>query len=271
MTYAQFLLVVLVVPIIVLLLAIRRRLNPRSVTILGGISVVALLYTTPWDNYLVANQVWWYDPDLVLGITFGWVPLEEYLFFLLQPFLTGLWALYLERNWQASTDGGDQHVWWRAVSTAAGGTLWVIATLALLVGPGSLTYLGLELVWALPPLLLQWAYGADILRAHWRWLLMAFISSTLYLSFADAVAIRAGTWTIDPAQSSGILIAGILPVEELLFFALTNALIVQSIVLLRSSASQERWRSIAARLHRITYSRVPKSHDDARIRPRRPG
>ena len=30
--------------------------------------LVALLYTTPWDNYLVATRVWWYDPQLVTGI-----------------------------------------------------------------------------------------------------------------------------------------------------------------------------------------------------------
>ncbi len=51
---------------------------------------LALLYTTPWDNYLVATGVWWYDPALVSGIILGWVPLEEYLFFVLQPMLGGV-------------------------------------------------------------------------------------------------------------------------------------------------------------------------------------
>jgi cobalamin synthase len=37
--------------------------------------LLALVYTTPWDNYLVASGIWWYDPQLVTGITLGWVPL----------------------------------------------------------------------------------------------------------------------------------------------------------------------------------------------------
>ena len=45
--------------------------------------LVALLYTTPWDNYLVYREVWGYPPGRVLA-TIGYVPVEEYLFFILQ-------------------------------------------------------------------------------------------------------------------------------------------------------------------------------------------
>jgi putative membrane protein len=55
------------------------------------LAIVALLYTTPWDNYLVANHIWTYPPERVWGIRLGWVPLEEYLFFVLQTTLTTLW------------------------------------------------------------------------------------------------------------------------------------------------------------------------------------
>src|SRR5215207_5074988 len=59
---------------------------------------LAVIYTTPWDNYLVATGVWWYNPQLVTGIVFGYVPLEEYTFFVLQNLLTGLWLLLLARR-----------------------------------------------------------------------------------------------------------------------------------------------------------------------------
>ena len=49
--------------------------------------VIAVSYTTLWDNYLVATRVWWYKPDLVAGFTIGWVPIEEYTFFIVQPLL----------------------------------------------------------------------------------------------------------------------------------------------------------------------------------------
>ena len=106
MTYFGFLLRFLVIPILILCVLTYRDLRQRRalpanlrflspwlvIAILIG---VAVLYTTPWDNYLVATGVWWYDPALVTGITWGWVPLEEYTFFVLQPVLTGLWLLFL--------------------------------------------------------------------------------------------------------------------------------------------------------------------------------
>jgi lycopene cyclase domain-containing protein len=91
MSYPLFLLIYLGLPILVLGVWLRREwlkawwLRAAAFTI-----VIALVYTTPWDNYLVATQVWYYDPARVWNIILGWVPLEEYLFFVLQTILTGL-------------------------------------------------------------------------------------------------------------------------------------------------------------------------------------
>lgn len=96
MTYPLFLILFLVIPIAVI--AFRQRENARArwwqvavaLTIL-----LALLYTTPWDNYLVATRVWYYDPARVWNIVLGYVPLEEYLFFVLQTILGALVTLAL--------------------------------------------------------------------------------------------------------------------------------------------------------------------------------
>ncbi len=102
MTYPLFLLIYLVIPILLLGFFLHREwrqswwLRAVAFTI-----TLALLYTTPWDNYLVATQVWYYDPARVWNIILGWVPLEEYLFFVLQTILTGLLVAALlkwERN-----------------------------------------------------------------------------------------------------------------------------------------------------------------------------
>lgn len=91
MTYPFFLLIYLVIPILILGVWLRREwlkawwLRAALFTIL-----IALVYTTPWDNYLVATQVWYYDPARVWNIILGWVPLEEYMFFVLQTIFTGL-------------------------------------------------------------------------------------------------------------------------------------------------------------------------------------
>ena len=61
--------------------------------------LLAVVYTTPWDNYLVATGVWYYDPQLVSGIVLGWVPIEEYTFFVLQTILTSLVLLFVARRW----------------------------------------------------------------------------------------------------------------------------------------------------------------------------
>ncbi len=96
MTYPLFLLIYLVIPIIVIGFPLRDRIRTRwwlsavCLTIL-----VALIYTTPWDNYLVATGVWGYAPSRVWNIILGYVPLEEYLFFVLQVILTGLITLWL--------------------------------------------------------------------------------------------------------------------------------------------------------------------------------
>ena len=94
-SYGHFLLVFLVLPILALAFVLRRHLTMRYVRTVVGMALIAFVYTTPWDNAIVALGVWSYDPTLVWGIVLGWVPLEEYLFFLLQPMLSGLILLAL--------------------------------------------------------------------------------------------------------------------------------------------------------------------------------
>lgn len=255
MTYFGFLALFLGLPILLLTTAARRdgRRGRRLPLSLGAFSpaavilfhvLVALLYTTPWDNYLVATGVWWYDPALVTGVTFGWVPLEEYVFFILQPILTGLWLLFAARRLSFEGENGRQAyqarraLRWAAVVVA--GLIWT-AAVAILVArwqPG--TYLALELGWALPAIMLQLAFGADILWHRRRLVLLALLPPTLYLAAADAMAIGAGTWTIDPAQSVGLYLGGVLPVKEFVFFLLTNTLVVFGVTLALSRESARR-------------------------------
>jgi lycopene cyclase domain-containing protein len=112
--------------------------------------------------------------------------------------------------------------------------------------PGN--YLALELVWALPPIALQLAFGADILWRYRRLVLLVIISLTLYLSATDALAITLGTWTINPEKSLDLLIAGLLPIEEFLFFLLTTTLITFGIVLVMAQESHARFGTIRRRL-----------------------
>ncbi len=250
MTYFGFLVRFVLIPILVLLVLAWRdsrrgivlppalRLLPPA-GILATLVVVALLYTTPWDNYLVATGVWWYRPELVVGITLGWVPLEEYTFFVLQTVMTGLLLLFLARHLRV-TQPFRARPGLRKGAVAVGGVLWLGSLLLLLTGWRPGTYLSLILVWALPPLLLQMAVGADILWHHRRVVLTALFSASIYLAATDSLAIAGGTWSIDPEQSLHLLLGGILPLEEAIFFFVTNMLVVFGLTLGLSTESARR-------------------------------
>lgn len=266
MTYFGFLLRFLVVPIILLgiiHLVLHRRGRPLPQTLrsippavaLVGHILIALIYTTPWDNYLVATGVWYYNPDLVTGIVIGWVPIEEYTFFILQPILTGLWLFLMAKTLDLGSARFVPRPGLRAGATAAVGVLWVVAVIAFLSGWAPATYLAITLAWALPPIMLQLAFGADILWRYRRLVFWSLVPMTLYLAFADSLAIGDGTWTIDPGQSFNIFLGGILPIEEFIFFLLTNTLLVFGITLATATESRGRLAGevrpwLAARLGR---------------------
>jgi lycopene cyclase domain-containing protein len=253
MTYFGFLALFVGIPIAALLvIAIRDhrqgRVNPPAFGNFPGwlpiliTVIIAVAWTTPWDNYLVATRVWWYDPALVTGITLGYVPIEEYTFFVVQPIMTGLWLLFLMRRLRLPADAGTalDGRRTRRLALAAAGIVWVAGGAVLFSGWEPGRYLGLELIWALPPLMLQLAFGSDILRRHWRLVLLGIVPTTAYLSFADALAIGSGTWTINPALSLGVYLGGVLPLEEMLFFLLTNTLVVFSVTLALAQESKAR-------------------------------
>jgi lycopene cyclase domain-containing protein len=239
MTYFQFLGLFIIVPMFILAWVQRRQINRRQVIVIGSLALVAVLYTTIWDNYLVANRIWWYEPDQVAGITLGWVPVEEYLFFILESILVGLWLLFLWERIPVGRNLSPASLRW--IAPLGLGITWIILAIILFVGWEPGRYLALELVWALPPIMLQLAYGADLLWKEKRLVGLAILSATIYFSAADWIAIRAGIWTINPRFTLKLNLSGILPIEEVLFFFLTTVLVVFGVYLALSSESKTRF------------------------------
>lgn len=94
-------------------------------------------------------------------------------------------------------------------------------------------YLVLLLVWVLV-LGFQWLIGWKKLwqgRQNWLWIV---IGASIYLSLADGVALRQRIWFFHPAFLIGWSIGNV-PVEELLFFVLMTAMIVQGFILISPS------------------------------------
>ena len=212
---------------------------PEAAALIGHV-VVAVAYTTPWDNYLVKTKVWWYDRKLVTGLILGHVPIEEYSFFVLQTLLTGAWMLTLARYLPENTDKPRHPLLIRAGMTLALGAIWAGSVWNLVRGPKSRTYLGLTLSWALLPIMFQTAFGGDILWQHRRLVALGLIPTTLYLGVSDSLAIDSGTWTINPKKTVNVNIAGRLPLEEGLFFLLTNTLIAMGMTLVLAKESRRR-------------------------------
>ncbi|MFB6123416.1 MAG: lycopene cyclase domain-containing protein [Haloferacaceae archaeon] len=202
----------------------------------GGVAVitlVALAYTTPWDNYLIAHDVWWYGEGSVLGRV-GHAPVEEYLFVAVQPPLTALWLAHLSlpRTWATA----DDPLRLRAVATAVALGIGMLGT--TLLATAATFYLGAILTWAAPILALQWAVGAPQLWARRRVVAIGTLVPTAYLSFADRIAIEYGIWVLSERYTTGVTLGG-LPVEEATFFLVTNLFVVQGLVLYRWAS--DRW------------------------------
>lgn len=192
-------------------------------TVLSGL---ALFYTTPWDNFLVANEVWWYGPDRVLG-TIGYVPIEEYCFFILQTYMTGFWTylLWLKSD-KSKLPLKNPTLKYSVISTLLVFELFSI----LMLNFDSSFYMGLILSWSLPIVLIQLIAGFGYIATHFKTYLLAFVTPSVYLCLADAFAIHNGVWDISNAYTLGIKI-GPLPLEEAVFFFMTNIMVAQGLLL----------------------------------------
>lgn len=245
MTYLAFLVLFVMLPIGILGLVLRQKLAREHWAALGVLSLVALVWTTPWDNYLVATNVWWYDESRILGIVLGYVPIEEYSFFVLQTFMTGLFTLWLMRTDLAPRGEFQARHIREGIALCAIIGLLVLVPLA--TGDRQWNYFVLQVGWlALPPFITQYVWGLDIFLYYRRvWFVGVFVP-TVWLIGMDIWAIDTGVWTIDPEQTIPPRLFGILPLEEALFFLVTNLLVVQGIILFTVPQSWQRLRRLQA-------------------------
>jgi lycopene cyclase domain-containing protein len=107
-SYAAFLGVFLLLPIVALFAALRRGLRRFHFVSAGLVCLLAFVYTTPWDNYAAYRHLWTFAPNFVLGRPYwvGYLPLEEYLFYFGQAILVCLTTVALAR-WRVLTPEED--------------------------------------------------------------------------------------------------------------------------------------------------------------------
>ncbi|KAK7701872.1 hypothetical protein SLS64_010006 [Diaporthe eres] len=191
--------------------------------------LIAVVATIPWDSYLIRHNVWTYPPDVVIGPTLLSIPAEELFFFVIQTYITALLyhvlnkpllhAEYLDSKSQIA------RVVHRAVQVVTCSLTLLGFWLVSKGGPG--TYLGLILIWACPFALLTWTLGGLFMATlPWTSVALPIALPTLYLWIVDELALRRGTWAIESGTKLGVTVWGSLEVEEAIFFAATNVLIV---------------------------------------------
>jgi len=277
LTYAEFLAVFVVVPIVVLGVVqwrhgIHRARRRPAVVGVGVILLLALSYTIPWDNYLISQGVWFYAEGTVL-FRIGHMPVEEYSFVVLQSVLVALWLyrrslpdpdpdpgatpagdrIDTRHGSGARPDGGQA----RAPLTLPGlrafpgprarvlGTAFWLGTAVVgavfLVAWTETFYMGAILAWAAPGIAIQWATGGGYLWRVRRRLALSVLVPTVYLCLIDRLAVEWGLWQFSTTRLTGWTVLG-LPVEEATFFLLTTALVVHGLILFHPFV--EGWRGV---------------------------
>ncbi len=257
MTYLNFLLIFIGIPITPLIYLAFNNTHQDKKYILKGILVLcglAFFYTTPWDNYILAQKVWMYGPDRVMGVI-GYVPIEEYAFFLIQTVFSGLWTLLvltrtlepksIKTSAQEMTSKKDNSLSRSSLLSFANVNdpqiKWTKPLITLFLfgvffyGVYALTeeksfYIGLILAWATPVVLLQFIIGGQHLLVNKKVFLICAMVPTLYLWLIDYFAIYDQIWLISDQYTLGLKL-GVLPLEEMAFFLITNIMVVQGLLL----------------------------------------
>jgi len=240
MSYGLFLQFFLLLPIGIMtatILGISRKKRLRHINLrrhflgIAILAIIAFLWTTPWDNFLIAIGVWDSPPDRIIA-RIGYVPIEEYAFFVLMPIFNGCVMIFLIHAplAKASSSRSQQRAA-RIAFTILSGLFMIAGFLAITSKPG--TYLGLIILWFTPPLLTQWTYDpATLWQQKWIIILSTAIP-TIYFGLADQFAISNAIWEISSELTTGIKVAQV-PIEELIFFATTSLLLAQGLVLWHS-------------------------------------
>lgn len=192
-----------------------------------SLCALALIYTTPWDNYIIYHKAWWYRRDAVIG-TIGYVPIEEYLFFIIQTILTALWTTCCSR-WSLNSLYLQQ-----SNSLKLHSIRYVTITILIIfiiIGwknaiPATKTfYMGSIAWWTLLVVVFLWYVSGSYVCKRFKVTLISVLVPSVYLCYVDLIALRARVWHINEATSLEIFPVDELPIEEITFFFMTNIIV----------------------------------------------
>ncbi|GAA5795752.1 hypothetical protein HPULCUR_001114 [Helicostylum pulchrum] len=217
-------------PVIGMLFFILRPFHSKQDTLkYQFLTLIAVSTASVWDNYIVYHKAWSYCPTCVVAVI-GYVPLEEYMFFVIQTLMTVSFANLVMR-WHLPTFsiGVNVPIYQSLLVKFVPifGFLTVAYKAWYAAVPGkSLFYGGCILWYVCPVLALLWYGAGEYMLRRPLGVLTSIIVPTVYLCWVDQFAIRAGTWDISLQTSTGKMVVPNLPIEECLFFTMINVILV---------------------------------------------
>ncbi|HCA43033.1 MAG TPA: hypothetical protein DEP28_07250 [Bacteroidetes bacterium] len=233
MTYSEFLIYFLIIPIIFLIFLVRKNIKKQHIIVLISTSLIAFLATSLWDNYAVYSKIWMFPPEKTLGIYFWYVPIEEYSFFFLQTYLTGLLQFFLLFKLKNSRESLNPNpTFLTSVFCLIILNFSVVSQGEIIKLPfGKFNYIFHLFSWAGFFIIVQLIAGWKKILNNLKIVIFPVLIMTIYFALVDSVAIGNGIWNFDPEQTLGFKIGNV-PLEEILFFFCTNLLVTECIVLL---------------------------------------
>lgn len=227
LTYLQVHFYYTLPPTIILYLFMRPLIGSFDKIKIISLCALALIYTTPWDNYIIYHKAWWYRKDAVIG-TIGYVPIEEYLFFIIQTILTALWTTFCSR-WTLNSIYLQQSTAIKFYSIRY--VTITILIIFIVIGwmnaiPATKTfYLASIAWWTLLVVAFLWYVSGSYVCNRMRATLISVLVPSVYLCYVDIIALRARVWHINEATSLEIFLVDDLPIEEITFFFFTNIIV----------------------------------------------
>ena len=236
MTYLRFHLI-FNLPLLVVLAAMTGTVpwTAGEVEAFALVLLAVMIFTTPWDNLAAKWGIWGF-PREKFTARIGFLPVEEYAFFLLQSANV---MLAVRACFHFFPD------WLSGVETEVGAFLWICLVASIIPWimiafalrwlrrkAGTRVNYAVHLAWFLPVIYSQWVLANALFQDHTGLLVLITMMFGIYYTLADLVAVRGGTWYFDEKQITGLKLAGVLPWEEIAFFFLTSLLVAQSYLLL---------------------------------------
>jgi len=221
-------------PVIVLALVPPRPLQdaPRKLRRTGYLMVPVMIlvvaaFSTVWDNYVASWGVWTFDSHAMLG-TAGFIPFEEYFWFIDHTLLVSFWVLSL---WSVKQTRPMLSARPSRKPCLVGAVLCLATAAAgvVMIRFDPTFWLGVILAFMGPVSAYQWWSGGHFLLEQRREWLLGIAVPSLYLIGLDTWAIHEGVWAISEQFTTGVRILGV-QIEQILIYSYTTTLVAQAFV-----------------------------------------